>query len=319
MLNKILVTGCAGFIGSHLCEHLLQSGFKVVGMDSFSENYPKVIKERNLKGCIGHANFSFFEANIEVASDYEQITEDIDLVIHLAARSGVRPSLNDPLAFYQTNVLGTLTLLEEMKKRQIKKILFASSSSVYGDNLDRKALNEETALKPISPYGLSKKQGEELLQLYHESFGFSALCLRLFTVYGPRQRPDLAIHHFFNQIKKQETISLFGKGDTARDYTYIEDIIQGFVQAIEYLTTEEKVFEILNLGSHAPVLLKDMVNSIQKAAGSEAEIMHLPENKGDVNYTHADIQKAKSLLNYAPQFSFQEGVNAFYKWFKHES
>lgn len=314
MISKILVTGSAGFIGSQLCEQLLTLSYKVVGMDCFSDNYSRKIKEKNLESLFDNSDFTFIEANIELSEDYKELNEDIDLVVHLAAKSGVRPSLDNPLAFYRTNVLGTLQLLEEMKKRQINKIIFASSSSVYGNNVKREALNEASSLLPISPYGLSKKQGEELIKLYHSAFGFSALCLRLFTVYGPRQRPDLAIHQFFKCIRDHQTISLFGNGKTARDYTFIKDILDGFINAIKHLDSEENKYDIINLGSNHPVSLIEMVKSIESSTKIKANIEYLAENKGDVNYTHADIAKAKSLLNYQPKYTFQEGIEAFNRW-----
>lgn len=318
MVRTVLITGCAGFIGSHLSEHLLNLGLKVIGFDGFSENYSRSIKEANLITASKHPNFKFYEGKVQNAKDLEQIQEEYDLVIHLAAKSGVRPSLTEPHAFYDTNVSGTVVLLEQMRKRGVNKIVFASSSSVYGNNFDRTALKEDSPLTPISPYGLSKKHGEEILNLYFHSFGISSVSLRFFTVYGPRQRPDLAIHLFFDAIQNNGKIKLFGNGETARDYTFIEDIIQGIEQSVNYLDSHSQLCEVFNLGSHAPVTLNEMVRTVKKVANSDIETLHLPENKGDVNYTHADVQKAMDNLGYQTKHSFEEGVEKFYKWFKGE-
>lgn len=317
MLKKVLVTGAAGFIASHLIEKLLSKNIYVIGIDNFDSYYEKSIKETNLKSLqkIGGSSFSFHEIDITNKKDLFSICEPIDCVFHLAAKAGVRPSIKDPSAYINTNINGTQNILDFMLKNSVKNLLFASSSSIYGNNKSIPFKEEDIVDFPISPYAFTKKTNELQIHTYHKLYQINSICLRLFTVYGPRQRPDLAIHKFFNKILQDNPIEKYGDGMTKRDYTYIEDIIDGIIGGLEYIKKNNNVFEIINLGNNNPISLNEMVDTIYKVLKKEKKIITLPMQPGDVNITYADISKAKKLINYNPKISFKEGIEKFAKWY----
>ncbi len=313
----ILVTGAAGFIGSHVTEKLLREGLEVAGIDNFDPFYDKEIKVRNLLSSLTEKKFTFWEGNICDEQFLDSLPFTPSLVIHLAAKAGVQPSLKDPKGYIDTNVQGTSTLLEWMKKKGGSKMIFASSSSVYGNNVIPFA-EEDTNIYPLSPYAQTKRSGELLNYTYHHLYNFDIINLRFFTVFGPRQRPDLAIHKFTDLISKGKSINLFGKGDTMRDYTFIEDIVEGVINAAKYLFSNKKVYEIINLGNSAPVSLAELVNIIEETVGKKALRNYLPEQPGDMKVTYASIRKASSLLAYSPQTSLKEGIKIFYDWYQNQ-
>ncbi len=314
---KILVTGAAGFIGSHLCERLLARGDTVIGVDNFDPLYDHKIKERNLEPFLHDENFHFFQQDIREPAELEDFwqhnCDGINAIVHLAARAGVRPSIADPLGYERANVLGTLNMLERAaccKKKP--RFIFASSSSVYGNNPKVPFSETDNVDHPISPYAATKKACELLCHTYHHLHGLAISALRFFTVYGPRQRPDLAIHKFTECIMKGESIEMFGDGLSSRDYTYIDDVINGVVAAIDNCPG----FEIINLGSKDPITLKEMIATIEQATGKKAQIVPKPAQPGDVDRTFADIEKASQLLGYEPKTVFADGVAKFVKWWK---
>lgn len=311
---KVLITGAAGFIGSSLADHLLEEGHTIVGIDNFDAFYPRGIKENNIKNALNHPHYSFIEGDIRDAAALEKcfLKADIDVVIHLAAKPGVRPSIENPVDFFDVNVNGTVNVLEMMRKYKKDKLLFASSSSVYGNNEKIPFSETDPVDNPISPYAATKKSGELLCHTYHHLFGFNIYCLRFFTVYGPRQRPDLAIHKFTNLMMENKPIPVFGDGQTQRDYTYIKDIIQGICKAMEHI----RGFEIINLGESRPISLLSLIHAIEKASSLKANINWLPMQPGDVNITYADVSKAKGLFAYNPNTSIDEGLMHFWKWKK---
>jgi len=311
---KILVTGGAGFIGSNLVERLLQDGHNVVCIDNFDDFYDSSIKEENIKIALQNSNYNFIKADITDLNKIDQIFKNnkFDIVIHLAAKAGVRPSIIDPYPYYNVNVIGTMNILESMKKHDVKKLIFASSSSVYGNNINVPFSEKDIVDNPISPYAASKKAGELLCHTYHHLYNFNIFCLRLFTVYGPRQRPDLAIHKFTEKIIKELPIDIYGKGDTARDYTYVDDIIQGITKSIEKI----KGFEIINLGESRTILLSELIKVLEKTINKKAILNYQPMQAGDVDITYANISKAKALLDYSPNWDFEKGIIEFIKWKK---
>jgi UDP-glucuronate 4-epimerase len=313
-----LITGCAGFIGSHLSERLLSEGHQVIGIDNFDSFYARDIKEKNLSISLKNEHFSFFEMDIADETSWEKINTKIDCVIHLAAKAGVRPSIEDPEGYIQTNIIGTQLLLSWMAKHQLKNLVFASSSSVYGNNTKIPFSETDNVDFPISPYAYTKKAGEQMIYTYHHLYQINALCLRFFTVYGPRQRPDLAIHKFTHLIHEQKPITLYGDGSTARDYTFVENTVDGIVKSIQYLAnkTEVRVYEIINLGNNQPIELKVLVDELKKVAQKEVQIQRLPMQPGDVDITFADIEKAKKMLNYQPNTSISEGLKKFMDWYE---
>lgn len=313
---NIIVTGCAGFIGSHLTESLLKQAIKVYGIDNFDDFYDESIKRKNIEHFVNNDNFQLIEKDLTTKSwfnDFENI--QIDLVIHLAAKAGVRPSVNNPVEYLQSNIIGTFNVNEFIKQKNIKKYIFASSSSVYGDTNIIPFNENECCNHPISPYAYTKKTCEVMNYTLHSLYQTDILNLRFFTVYGPRQRPDLAIHKFFNLIYNNKPIEMYGDGTSARDYTYVLDIIEGINGAIKYMFTHDNIYEIINIGNHYPVKLIDLIHEIQKIINIEAKIIKKPMNKGEVNITYADISKANKLLNYKPKINIQEGLKAFNNWY----
>jgi UDP-glucuronate 4-epimerase len=315
-MKRILVTGCAGFIGSHLSEKLLAGGFRVTGIDNFDPFYDHEIKRRNLAIFHHHPNFEFIETDLSDKTSLEsQFPPEIDLIVHLAGKAGVRPSLDDPTGYYKTNIIATQNLLDAMKVRGIRKIAFASSSSVYGNSKNTPFTETMDVSNPISPYSSTKRACELINFTAHHLYGLDIVNLRFFTVFGPRQRPDMAIHKFTRLIRSGEPIPMFGDGSTARDYTYIEDILQGILGAVHYLFNNEDIYEIVNLGNNHPVLLHDMIDMIYEVTGEKTNINLLPMQPGDVDITCADITKAQRLFGYQPQFDFREGVKRFVEWY----
>ena len=309
-----LVTGGAGFIGSHLVDRLLADGWRVTALDSFDPFYAPAVKRQNLAGALASDRFTLVEADLRDADALGRaLAADYDVVFHLAARAGVRPSIEDPLAYQDVNVRGTQLLLELCRARGIRQFVFASSSSVYGVNPNVPWREEDHVLLPISPYASTKVSGELLGHVYSHLFGIRFVALRFFTVYGPRQRPDLAIHKFTARVLRGETIPVFGDGSTSRDYTFVDDTVDGIVAAGDYAAS---AYEVINLGNNATVSLAALIATIERATGREARIERLPEQPGDVPRTWASIEKAGRLLGYAPRTGIDEGVARFVDWYR---
>ncbi len=309
----IIITGAAGFIGSNTSEYFVRSGCKVIGIDNFDTFYGREIKEKNIENLLKNPDFSFHEADIRNKDQMNDIFSgnSINAVIHLAAKAGVRPSIEHIEDYYDVNINGTVCLLETMKKHQVKKMLFASSSSVYGNNPVIPFSEDQNVDNPISPYASTKKSGELLCHVYHHLYGFDITCLRFFTVYGPRQRPDLAIHKFTGLIWSGKPVPFYGDGSTARDYTYIDDIVNGISLSLKNLGG----YQIYNLGGSRVTDLKTMVESIEKILGKSAILKKLPVQMGDVTVTYADISKARSRIGYNPEIPFSKGIVLFVDWF----
>ena len=310
---NILVTGSAGFIGSHVCEHFLKLGNHVIGIDNFDIFYPKNFKNSNLISLLENNNFRFYEIDIRdnKALDFMFSQNKIDIVIHLAAKAGVRPSIDYTAEYYDINVNGTVSLLETMRIHKVKKMLFASSSSIYGNNINVPFSEIDRVDNPISPYASTKKSGELLCHVYNHLYGFDISCLRFFTVYGPRQRPDLAIHKFTRLIDNNIPIPFYGNGSTSRDYTYIDDIVSGINCALNHL----KGYNIYNLGESKVINLNGLVQTIENALGKKAILNHLPLQQGDVNITYANISKSKAEIGYNPKYDIETGINKFVEWY----
>ncbi|PRR78418.1 SDR family NAD(P)-dependent oxidoreductase [Clostridium luticellarii] len=323
-MKTILVTGGAGFIGSHLCEALLNEGNKVIVIDNFNNYYNPMIKGSNIQEIkntmkynkILNGNFKLFEGDIRNKEDLTRVfREKIDIIVHLAAMAGVRPSIQNPELYYDVNIMGTLNLLEQCKKNKITKFVFASSSSIYGNNKKVPFSENDNVDFPISPYAATKKSCELLLHTYHHLYNISTVCLRFFTVYGPRQRPDLAIHKFTKLILERKKIPFYGDGTTERDYTYISDIINGILSAIEFVCSDN-CYEIFNVGGDHTISLKEMVETIESTLNKKAELNIMPMQPGDVNRTCADITKSDKILGYRPNVNFEEGIKKFVDWYK---
>jgi UDP-glucuronate 4-epimerase len=316
-MMRILVTGAAGFIGSHLCERLLLRGDEVVGVDNFDPFYARDAKEQNLAVSREHPGFCFHELDLADPSAVEHLWtkqgNGLDAVVHLAAKAGVRPSIEDPLGYERANIQATMHLLERLAAASSRpKFVFASSSSVYGNN-DRVPFSEEDSVDfPISPYAATKKACELLCHTYHHLYEIPTFCLRFFTVYGPRQRPDLAIHKFTRRILAGEPIEVFGDGTTSRDYTYIDDILDGVVASVDRCAG----YEIINLGNSSPIKLSDLIAAIEQACGTQAEKLPRPMQPGDVERTYADITKAQRLLDFQPQTPLSAGLASFVQWYR---
>ncbi len=316
--NSMLITGGAGFIGSYLINQLIVKGVNVICLDNFDEFYPRKSKENNIKSFIASPLFTLIEGDIRNKELLDDIfkKQTIGIVIHLAAKAGVRPSIINPQEYFDVNVNGTLNLLEVMKNHSVQNFIFASSSSIYGNNLKIPYSELDNVDFPISPYACSKKSGELLTHTYHTLYNMNVINLRFFTVYGPGQRPDLAIHKFVNNIYKNIPIEVYGDGSTSRDYTYIDDTVTGILAAIHYLEINTNVYETINLGNNYPVKLSDLIEIIEEITQKKFIEKKLPIQMGDVNITFADITKAKQLLNYHPKVSLKEGVINFKKWYE---
>jgi len=312
MSKNILVTGGAGFIGSHFVEKLLLNNYNITVIDNFDSFYPREIKEKNIESWIKNPNVTFIELDIcEEDKLNDCLLGNYDAIVHLAAKAGVRPSILNPKAYQDVNVSGTQNLLEFAKRNEIKQFIFASSSSVYGVNENVPWKESDAQLYPISPYASTKISGELMGHVYSKLYGIRFLALRFFTVFGPRQRPDLAIHMFSKKILSGEKINFFGDGTTKRDYTYVSDIVEGIYSALQYDKTS---FEIFNLGNKHTVSLKEMLDTIELVFEQKANTVCLPEQPGDVSITYADISKSNQLLNYHPQVTFEEGIRKFKDW-----
>ena len=311
---NIVVTGGAGFIGSHLCEKLISLGSKIICIDSFDNFYNPAIKEDNISEVTGSNHFKLYRSDITNPTQMEKIFSEnsIDMVIHLAARAGVRPSIQNPLLYERVNILGTMNLLECCKKYNISKFIFASSSSVYGGNKKIPFSEKDNVDHPISPYAATKKAGELICHTYHNLYKISIFCLRFFTVYGPRQRPEMAIHKFTRQILKGEDIEIYGDGSSSRDYTYIDDVISGILSSLDRI----KGFEVINLGNSNTVKLIDLIRLIEITTGEKGNLKFTKSQPGDVFITCADIRKARKMLKYLPETNIEEGLIKFVKWYK---
>ena len=308
-----LVTGGAGFIGSHLCEKLVAAGHGVVCLDNFDTFYDPGIKERNLEGLLHDSSFRLFRGDILDWSLLEKVFGEnhFDAVIHLAARAGVRPSIENPRLYQKVNVEGTVNLLEWSARKEIPKFILASSSSVYGNNEKVPFSEDDPVDFPISPYAATKKACELLGYTYHSLFSMSVTCLRFFTVYGPRQRPDMAIARFVRAISEGKEITVFGDGTTRRDYTYITDILDGLIKSVERCHG----YRVYNLGESRTVELNHLVQLLENALEKKAKVQRKPPQAGDVRITYADISRAKKELDYAPTIPVEQGIRGFIEWF----
>lgn len=317
---SVLVTGAAGFIGSHLTERLLNDGYRVFALDNFCEFYDPYIKRKNIENCLHHPDFTLIEADIRDAERLRAIFDlyPIDMVVHLAAMAGVRPSIIDPGLYNDVNITGTLNMLECAAKKGIKPFVFISSSSVYGNNRKLPYSEDDPVDTPISPYAATKKAGELLCHNWHHHYGMSIACLRLFTVYGPRQRPDLAIHKFSKLIQADEEIPVFGDGSTSRDYTYVGDIVQGILGAMAFVQSGTQ-YDVFNLGESETISLAAMINYLEQMSGKPVRRKVLAPQPGDLPHTFADISKAKKLLGYDPKTPFREGIALWWDWFVNQS
>ncbi|MBN2013890.1 MAG: GDP-mannose 4,6-dehydratase [Candidatus Altiarchaeota archaeon] len=314
---SVMVTGGAGFIGSHLCERLLEKGEKVVCVDDLNDFYSPKIKKKNLEKSLENKDFRFYEEDILNKEAIEEIVRDegIEEIVHLAARAGVRPSIKEPILYSKVNIEGTLNLLETARELGIEQFIFGSSSSVYGINSRVPYREDDKVDKPISPYAASKRAGELFCYNYSHLYGIPITCLRFFTVYGPRQRPEMAIHKFTRLIDSGKKIPMYGDGTSKRDYTYIDDIIDGVLSSLE----KKFRFEVFNLGNSETVELKHMISLIEENLGKKAEIEQQPEQPGDVPITYADITKAEEMLDYKPKTSIEEGIRRFTEWRRRQS
>ena len=315
-MKTILITGGAGFIGSNLADSLLKQGNSVIAIDNFDPFYDRAIKERNIEEALKNPNYTLIEADIRSENEMRKIfgTHMPDVVVHLAAKAGVRPSIKNPKEYFDVNVMGTLNLLEIMKELGLFNMVFASSSSVYGNNKKTPFAEADRVDSPISPYAASKVAGELACRTMHSLYGFNITFLRFFTVYGPRQRPDLAIHKFTDLIIKKMPIPVFGAGDSARDYTFVSDIVDGVTAALNNLNG----FDIINLGESKTITLSELISSLERHIGTEAIIDRQGKQTGDVDITFADISKAKKMLGYNPAYTKEEGIAEFVSWKKQE-
>ncbi len=346
-MKTYLITGASGFIGSHLAERLLKEGNRVINTDNFNDYYDFSIKEDNTLASVNHskrliangeklskeerlkelkkivdsANYTFECVDLRDLQSLERIFSEnkIDTVIHLAARAGVRPSIDDPILYQEVNGRGTQNILECCRKYGVKNIVAASSSSVYGNNKEVPFKETDVVDYAISPYAATKKANEVMGHVYHSLYKINMAFLRFFTVYGPRQRPDLAINKFTRLILAGEEIPVFGDGSTSRDYTYIDDIIDGICRSIDYVENNESVYEIFNIGSNNPVSLTEMIETIEKVLKKKAIINRLPMQPGDVDRTYADITKLKEMTGYNPTLTFEEGITKFIEWYQKNS
>ncbi|MBR1413921.1 MAG: GDP-mannose 4,6-dehydratase [Bacilli bacterium] len=312
-MSTYLVTGGAGFIGSNLVDRLLELNNQVIVIDNFNDYYNPEIKMNNIGNAVRSINYKIYKEDIRNREGLKRIFDEnnIDCVIHLAAMAGVRPSLENPITYQEVNIIGTNNLLEEMKNHNINNLVMASSSSVYGNSKIFPLKEDMSVNNPISIYAETKKSNELMTHVYHHIYEMNVIMLRLFTVYGKRQRPDLAINKFINKILNNEEIEMYGNGETFRDYTYIDDIVEGIIKSINYVENNNKVYEVINLGSSNPIKLIDMINVIGNTLNINPLIKKMDMQPGDVYGTYADISKAKKLLGYNPQTSFEDGIREY--------
>lgn len=313
----ILITGGAGFIGSHLVDKLLIKGNQVTVVDNFDPFYAPACKEQNIQDHLNHPNYTFYRLDLrEDETLRTTLSGNYDVIVHLAAKAGVRPSIEDPLSYQEVNVRGTQNLLELAKQWGTKQFVFASSSSVYGVNPNVPWRETDQGLMPISPYASTKVSGELMGHVYSHLYDMRFIGLRFFTVYGPRQRPDLAIHKFARLMLEGKPIPFFGDGSTRRDYTFVDDITDGIISAINYQTSR---YEVINLGNNRTVTLNEMIETLEESLGVKAKLQRLPQQLGDVPQTWADLTKARQLLGYQPKVEFGEGINKFTEWLKNST
>lgn len=310
---QILVTGAAGFIGSHVVDRLLQDGHTVIGVDAFTDFYSPLYKEDNVAEHLKHPNYSLHRADITDAVAMKKVfQQSFDAIIHLAAQAGVRASIENPLLFQKTNVEGSYLLFELAKQNNIQTIIFASSSSVYGNRSNVPFSESDSVDHPISPYAATKKATELIAYTYHHLYNMNCIGLRFFTVYGERGRPDMAPYLFTEAILNDKPIQRFGDGSMQRDFTYINDIVDGVVRCLDKYFG----YEIINLGNSSPISVQEFIATIERITGKTANIQQQPERPGDVEKTYADITKAKELLGWAPTTTLENGMRAFISWFK---
>ena len=310
-MKHALVTGGAGFIGSHLVDSLLADDWAVTVLDNFDPFYDPAVKEAHLRPHAGHRNLVLVRGDIRRVDDLRHEMEGgYDVIVHLAARAGVRPSIADPLGYQDVNVAGTQQMLELARRLEVPQFVFASSSSVYGVNPNVPWSEDDSVLRPISPYASTKVSGELLGHVYHHLYGIRFIALRFFTVYGPRQRPDLAIHKFARRMLEGRPIPVFGDGSTRRDYTFIADIVRGVRAAMAY----DAPYAVINLGNNQAVSLNQMIAGLEEALGVRATLEHLPPQPGDVPQTWANVEKAGALLGYTPSTRYEDGVAVFARW-----
>jgi UDP-glucuronate 4-epimerase len=315
-MKKLLITGGAGFIGSHLIDRLLTTDVdQITVIDDFNDFYDPSIKRANIREHLKDPRYKISEIDIRNGAALEQLfaSNTFDCVVHLAARAGVRPSLSEPQLYSETNINGTVNLLELARQNNIKQFVFGSSSSVYGINAKVPFSEDDPIRQPISPYAATKAAGELLCHTYSHLYGLRCVCLRFFTVYGPRQRPDLAIHKFARLITQGKPIPVFGDGTTRRDYTYVDDIIDGVIAAMNY---DKSDYEVFNLGESRTVELNELISLLEKELDTHATINRQPPQPGDVPQTFADISKARALLGYKPKTQIEEGLHRFVEWFR---
>lgn len=313
-MENILLTGGAGFIGSNLADVMLKQGYGIVCLDNFDNFYDRAIKMKNIENALKSPDFHLVEGDIRDRELLGQLFNkyQIQLIVHLAAKAGVRPSVESPQEYFEVNINGTINILEAAKEHKVMKMVFASSSSVYGNNSKVPFSETDFVDHPISPYAASKKAGELICFTYHELYKMDITCLRFFTVYGPRQRPDLAIHKFAKLILNDKPVPVYGDGSFKRDFTYVDDTVFGIKQAINNLDG----YKIYNLGNSRTVSVLEMVSELEKALGKKAEIDYRPLQPGDVKLTFADISRAKKELQYDPQYDFSTGITNFVEWLK---
>ncbi|MHC5034742.1 MAG: NAD-dependent epimerase/dehydratase family protein [Planctomycetota bacterium] len=312
---RVLVTGGAGFIGSHVLDRLVERGEQVICLDSFDEFYSPEVKRGNIEAAMASGLVRLVEGDVRDAELCRSMCDegDVRAVIHLAARAGVRPSIEQPALYADVNVTGTANMLEAARLAgTVEKFVFGSSSSVYGVNAKLPFSEDDPVERPISPYAASKRAAELLCHVHHSLYGLPMVCLRFFTVYGPRQRPDLAIHKFTRLISRGEPIPVYGDGTSRRDYTYCSDVVNGIMAALD----RPLEFETINLGNSEPVELRELIGLIEEALGKKATVERLAEQPGDVPVTYADISKARRLLGYAPRFPIGQGIAEFVEWFR---
>ncbi len=317
MSHRVLVTGAAGFVGGHCCEGLLEDGWQVIGLDNFDPFYDRSLKEATLASLRSRPGFRFVEGDIRDASCLGPLVREANAVLHLAARAGVRPSIAHPETYVSINVLGTATLLEVCRQAGLRRFVFGSSSSVYGDTTPVPFREDAPAVDPISPYAATKRAGELLCSVYAHLHGFRIAALRLFTIYGPRQRPDLAIHRFTRLLASGQSIEQFGDGSSERDYTHVADIVNGVRGALRWAAADQPGFEIFNVGGSRTVRLDRLIALIAGALGIEPDVKRADSEEGDVRRTQADISKARQALGYQPQVPIEEGIRQFVDWYRH--
>ena len=320
-MKTFLITGGAGFIGSTLSEQLLKNNERVVIIDNFCDFYNPALKEKNICNIKNNPNLKLYRVDIRDRLSIKKVFDEnkIDIVVNLAAMAGVRPSIENPILYQEVNCLGMQNILEEMQLHNVKNGVFASSSSVYGNCKEAPFKEDMIVDYAISPYAATKKANEVMAHVYHKLYNINIMMLRFFTVYGPKQRPDLAINKFTRLMIEDKAIPMFGTGSTTRDYTYIDDIVDGIIKSCEFCSKNEDVYEILNLGNSNPIALMDMIKIIGETLEIEPKIQQLSMQAGDVETTFADITKAKKLIGYEPKTTFYNGIKKFVEWYKQEN